>query len=140
MWVIDTCVVLDLFMEDRRYGEVSAAMLQGLRGDGLTISPCTMIELGPAFGGDLAGQKYFLSESGISFLDAQTPADTEAAHAAWYAYVLARRGEGVPKRPLADLLIGGFAANRSGLVTRNPKDFERWFPDLKILDPMRAGA
>ena len=34
-----------------------------------------------------------------------------------------------------DLLIGAYAANRRGLITRNPDDFRKNFPDLTILQP-----
>lgn len=36
---------------------------------------------------------------------------------------------------MADLLIGGFAVNRHGLVTQNPADFRRCFPKLAIREP-----
>jgi len=49
--------------------------------------------------------------------------------------VRARRAVKISKRPVADLLIGGFAANRQGLITRNPDDFHRWFPKLVIREP-----
>jgi len=64
-----------------------------------------------------------------------TMADTEAAHAAWNACVTARRTARIPRRPVADLLIGGFASNRQGLITRNAGDFRPWFPSLEILQP-----
>jgi predicted nucleic acid-binding protein len=49
--------------------------------------------------------------------------------------VQTRRSAKAGKRPVADLLIGGFALNRDGLVTRNPGDFRRWFPKLAIREP-----
>jgi hypothetical protein len=61
-----------------------------------------------------------------------TLADTECAHRAWNAYVQARRASDVPKRPVADVLIGAFACRYQGLITRNPVDFRRCFPKLKL--------
>ncbi|MFA5264532.1 MAG: type II toxin-antitoxin system VapC family toxin [Opitutaceae bacterium] len=135
MWVVDTCVILDVFEGDPLFGRASAKLLEKLLADGLAVSPVSMVELSAAFGGDLAEQKHFLDQVGISHTEAWTAADTEAGHSAWHAYVKARRSDKVPKRPVADLLIGGFAANRQGLITRNSGDFRRWFPKLVIREP-----
>lgn len=138
MWVVDTCIVLDVFENDPTFGHPSAKLLQKLLPQGLTISPVTMVELSAAFSGDLAEQKHFLDQAGISYQEPWTAADTEQAHAAWNSYVVAKRQTQSAKRPIADILIGGFAANRTGLVTRNSRDFARWFPRLKIQEPTVA--
>jgi hypothetical protein len=135
MWVVDTCVVLDVFENDFQFGLVSARILEKLLVDGLAVSPVTMVELSAAFAGDLAEQNRFFDEAGIFHTEAWTVADTEAAHRAWNSYVESRRSDKVPKRPVADILIGGFAMNRQGLITRNPTDFRRWFPKLLIREP-----
>jgi predicted nucleic acid-binding protein len=134
-WIVDTCVVLDVFENDPQLGKGSAKLLEKLLPAGLAVSPVTMIELSAAFAGDLAEQKKFLDQAGISHKEPWTTANTEAAHAAWNAYVMDRRAHKIPKRPVADLLIGGFATNRDGLITRNPDDFRRWFPKLTIREP-----
>lgn len=100
------------------------------------MCPVTIVECAPAFDGDLARQKLFFDQAGISHEESWTSADTAAAHHAWNAYVQARRRAAhTIKRPVADLLIGGFASNRRGLVTRNAADFTRWFPTLDIQEP-----
>jgi len=132
MWVVDTCVVLDVFENDPQFGLTSAKLLEKLLPDGLAVSPVTMVELSAAFGGDLVEQKRFLEQMGVSHAESWTHTDTETSHRAWNSYVKARRAEKVSKRPVADLLIGGFAQNRQGLVTRNASDFRRWFPKLVI--------
>ena len=135
MWVVDTCVVLDVFENDPQFGLVSARILEKLLADGIAVSPVTMVELSAAFAGDLAEQNRFLDEAGIFHTEAWTVADTEAAHRAWNSYVENRRSDKVPKRAVADILIGGFAMNRQGLITRTPADFRRWFPKLLIREP-----
>lgn len=135
MWIVDTCVILDVFENDPQFGLGSAKLLTRLLPDGLAVSPVTMVELSVAFGGDMAEQKQFLGMAGISYAESWTAADTEAAHSAWHSYVLARRSEKLPRRPVADLLIGGFAMHRKGLITRNGADFKRWFPKLHIREP-----
>jgi predicted nucleic acid-binding protein len=134
-WVVDTCVVLDVFENDPQFGRPSAILLQRLLPQKLAISPVTMVELSAAFAGDLAEQKRFLELAGISYAEPWTSADTELAHAAWATYVKAKRAGQTPRRPVADVLIGAFAAHRRGLVTRNPSDFQRWFPKLTIREP-----
>ena len=140
MWVVDTCIVLDVLEHDPAFGRPSAELLQKLLPQGLTISPVTMVELSAAFSGDLAEQKRFLDLAGISYQELWTAADTELACGAWNVYVVAKRQSQTAKRPVADILIGGFAANRTGLVTRNPRDFSRWFPRLRMHDPSVPGT
>lgn len=134
-WIVDTCVVLDVFEDDPQFGQTSAKLLQKLLPDGLAVSAVTMVELSAVFGGDLLEQKRFLEQAGISHYEAWTLADTDASHRAWNAYVKARRADKIPKRPVADILIGGCALNRKGLITRNASDFRRWFPKLVIREP-----
>jgi len=135
MWVVDTCVVLDVFENDPQFGEASAKLLENLLPDGLAVAAVTMVELAAAFAGDITEQKRFLEQAGLSYSEAWTAADMEASHRAWNVYVIARRNDKAPKRPVADILIGGFAANRQGLVTRNAPDFRRLFPKLTIREP-----
>ncbi len=134
-WVADTCVLIDVLEDDPSFGRSSAELLEKSLRDGLVLCPVTMVELSPAFAGDLGTQKHFLEQIGIDFTRDWTFADTECAHRAWHAYVQARRASDAPKRPLADLLIGAFACRHRGLITRNPADFRRWFPKLKLRQP-----
>ena len=48
---------------------------------------------------------------------------------------LLRRAGPVPKRPLADVLIGAFALRFQGILTRNDADFRQLFPTLNLLTP-----
>jgi predicted nucleic acid-binding protein len=134
-WIVDTCVVIDLFENDPDFGLRSARLLEQRLAEGLAICPITQIELAPAFDGDLDEQKHFLAQAGIDHQGSWTVADTEAAHRAWHLHIVARRSGALSKRPVADILIGAFAANRRGLITRNPRDFRRNFPHLTILEP-----
>jgi predicted nucleic acid-binding protein len=134
-WVVDTCVILDVLENDSEFGLRSAQLLEERLAEGLSISPITHIELAPAFNGDLEDQKRFLDQAGIDFRSGWTLADTEAAHRARHLHVTARRSGTLAKRPIADILIGAFASNRRGLITRNARDFRANFPDLKILEP-----
>jgi hypothetical protein len=94
-----------------------------------------MVELAPAFDGDLTEQKTFLGLAGIGWAEPWTASDTESAHLAWASLVQTLRRQKIPKRPIADILIGAFALRQQGLITRNPGDFQKWFPELAILTP-----
>jgi predicted nucleic acid-binding protein len=135
MWIVDTCVVIDVFEHDPAFGRPSAELLERLRPDGLAIAPITAIELGALFGGDWAEQQRFLDLAGIAYDQSWNSADTEAAQAGWSRYVQHRRQHRSMKHPIADVMIGAFAARRQGLITRNGADFTPWFPTLKIRAP-----
>jgi hypothetical protein len=83
-------------------------------------------------------QKHFLEQVGVVFAEGWTFSDTECAYRAWNTCVQARRTRDTPKRPLADMLIGYSACRYQGLITRNPSDFCRWFPRLKLRQPQTA--
>lgn len=134
-WVVDTCVLIDVAEADAAFGLASAGLLDRRRADGLTICPATYVELAPVFNGDQAAQNEFLFNLGVTWPEAWIQADTEEAHRAWYRYVSARRAAKVPKRPLADILIGAFASRFDGILTRNENDFRTVFPALNIVTP-----
>ena len=134
-WVIDTCLLIDVAEGDPTFGVASAKLLDSKRADGLTICPDTYDELAPVFNGDQTAQNEFLFNLGVTWPEAWTQTDTEAAHRAWDRYVTARRTAKVPKRPLADILIGAFASRFDGILTRNESDFRVAFPSLTITTP-----
>jgi hypothetical protein len=135
MWVVDTCVLIDVLEADPQFGLASAELLEQLHPEGLTICPVTYAELAPAFDGSAALQEEFLFGVGVDFRHDWSFQDTARAHSAWHLYVQSRRRTKLPQRPLADVLIGAFATGRSGLVTRNRGDFADLFPELAIAEP-----
>jgi len=134
-WIVDTCVVLDVLEGDPEFGLPSARLLDKLVGEGLTLCPVSYIELAPAFSGDLGRQNEFLSGVGIDYSQPWGWSDTKEANRVWKCYDSKRRSARVAKRPVADILIGAFAAGRKGLVTRNENDFRPFFADLPIIKP-----
>ena len=140
-WVVDTCVLLDILEDDPEFGRASAACLKRYLARGLSACPVTWIELAPAFNGDFEAQREFLARCGIATHADFGFADTRAAHTAWNAYIARRRASKSPrppKRPIADILIGAFACRFEGLITRNAADFQSWFPELMMIDPLEA--
>jgi predicted nucleic acid-binding protein len=134
-WVVDTCVVLDVLEGDPEFGLASARLIDKLAGEGLTLCPVSYIELAPAFLGDKERQSEFLAEIGIDYAQSWDWSDTQQAHKAWDRYVSKRRQDCIAKRPVADILIGAFASERNGLLTRNESDFRAVFPTLTIATP-----
>ena len=46
-----------------------------------------------------------------------------------------KRAGRAKKRPIADVLIGAYAMQKGGLITRNEDDFHALFPNLTIFNP-----
>ena len=122
-WVVDSCVLLDIRMNDATHGLASAQCMAAHLAEGLTIAPITYVELAPAFGGDARLQNLFLDQTGVEWQTSWTLADTETAHRLWAAHVHKRRSGHGSKRPVADILIEAFAKRFQGLITRNEKHF-----------------
>ena len=138
MWVVDTCVIIDIISGDGEFATVSANAIDAKREAGLVIAPLTYIELAPSFHGDVAKQDSILSGLGIEFDFAGNRAAVLAAHKAWYEHVLRKRLGGTVKRPIADVLIGAYAVEKGGLITRNEDDFKTLYPNLTIFNPISA--
>ncbi len=134
-WVVDTCLLIDVAEGDPAFGVSSAALLDARRPEGLTICPVTYAELGPVFDGDATAQNEFLANLAVVWTEGWTLTDTVVAHGAWHRYVIGKRAGNLPKRPVADVLIGAFAELRDGLLTRKARDFRTVFPALKLLTP-----
>lgn len=134
-WVVDTCVLADVFEGDPEFADASADALDDLAPEGLVVSPVTFVELAPAFHGDIAGQREFLAALGIGTDLAVDDDVLLAAHRAWHRHIRRKRAGEAPKRPVADVLIGALAMNRDGLLTRNAADFRALFPALRIRVP-----
>jgi hypothetical protein len=136
-WVVDTCILIDIFEDDAEFGRASALTLDACAGDGLVLCPVTYAEMAPAFQGDLELQNEFLSGIGIDYRQEWSWDDTLRAHRAWHDFIHTKRSRELPKRPLADILIGAFATRHQGLITRNQPDFGAVFPDLTLRGILR---
>jgi len=134
-WVVDSCVLIDVAIDDPAFGRASAYCLQSRLRQGLVICPVTHVEIAPVFDGDRALQERFLEDAGIDWTEPWVSADTDLAHQSWAKYVLKRRQGNIRRRPITNVLIGAFAARFDGLITRNPDDFHRLCPGLKLIRP-----
>ena len=136
-WVVATCILLDIGLDDPEFGEASEALLLRKAKDGLVVCPVTFIELAPAFGGSLTALRKFLSGLAVDYTELWQDQDTQQAARAWSRHIARRRVHPVrtTKRPVADMLIGGFALRFDGLLTRNTGDFRKLFPSLRLVSP-----
>jgi predicted nucleic acid-binding protein len=134
-WVVDSDVLLDIALNDAVFGLASAALLETLRSEDLLVCPISIVELAPQFGEQPSNVRKFLSLAAIQSHVAWTEADTDTAAAGWIRYVSLKRCGQSQKRPIADILIGGFASRFTGLVTRNPTHFRPYYPKLTLRTP-----
>ena len=122
-WVVDTSVLLDIHLADPTFAERSGRCLALHLSDGLVICPVSYVELAPAFNGDSGLQQAFLQEVGVDWLQPWTSLDTATSHQLWADHIADRRLGHGSKRPVADVLIEGFAHRFQGIITRNQKHF-----------------
>jgi len=134
-WVVDTCLLLDIGLDDPKFGKKSEKLLARKLADGLLVCPITFVELAPAFAGQSKPEEEFLFHLGIGWRESWTWDDTKTAGKAWTRHVLKRRTHQATKRPVADVLIGAFASRFQGLLTRNSTDFQMLFPELPLVEP-----
>lgn len=120
--------------DDPKFGLRSAECLSKHLHEGLAISPVSAVELAPAFDGDENLQHQFFAGLG-AHVTRWDDDDTHEAFVAWHRYIAAKRTGTIVKRPDADILIGAMAIGRTGLITRNARDFLPWFPEMKIVTP-----
>ena len=134
-WVVDTCILIDIFVNDPQFGRSSALCLKHYLDEGLVVCPVTMIDLSPAFEGSIEKQRAFLTLCGVAHDQIFNDLDTAYAHDAWNRYITKKRLKEASKRPIADIMIGAFSKRFKGLITRNQNDFRPWFPKLKLMVP-----
>ena len=132
--LIDSNVLLDIFTEDPRWFQRSAAVLAALAGDhDLIVNPIVYAEVSVNF-------------ERIEELDVALPGDSfrrealpwEAAFLAGKCFVRYRRAGGVRRAPLPDFYIGAHAAVAGHtLLTRDARRYRHYFPKLRIVAPSR---
>ena len=135
IWVVDTCVLIDLLKADPVFARSSSTALQSKMDDILVIAPITYVELAPAFRGNVEAQNEFLNALWIRY-DFEGNRDAVlAAHKSWHEHVLRKRSGIEERRPIADVMIGAYALSKGGLITRNESDFRALYPTLEIFNP-----
>ena len=135
-WVVDSCVILDIVLNDPVFAKPSARLLDRLSREGLVLCPVSLVELAPCFGGEARNVRAFADLIGVDHTWDWMRTDTEAAAAAWSKHVSFKRGGQLRRRPVADILIGAFALRVGGLITRNIGHFKPVFSTLSLAEPV----
>ena len=126
--VVDTSVLLDVFLMDDQHGPRSRQWLRTAYDEGAVIA-CDLVyaELVPAFG-DRPVLDRTLREINVTLV----PIDMSIACEAGLRWMRYRRAGGQRTRILSDFLIGAHAlAKVDTFLTRDRGFYATYFPDLK---------
>ena len=127
--VIDTNILLDIFLPDPVYGESSLKLLEEMYQQGsLVICDIVYSELSPQF-----NEKNLLDESlekiGINIISSNTDTLYQAGQL-WLQYRKKQKGR---DRIIPDFIIGSFAMNQGHrLITRDRGFYRDYFQGLTI--------
>jgi hypothetical protein len=129
---VDSSVLLDVIVDDPRFGDRSEAALRGAAGAGaLVVCECVLAEIRPAFGrGDI---EEFLSDWNVQLIPS-TKESSVLAGEMFATYLGRRRARAV--RVLPDFLIGAhalLAADR--LLARDRGYYRGYFKTLRLIEP-----
>lgn len=130
--LVDSCVILDIITEDKKWFEWSASALEACANQSqLFINPIIYAEISIGF------QKIEELEAAVSsdfFKRLSLP--WEAAFLAGKSFLKYRKSGGHRALPLPDFFIGAHAMIESlTLLTRDTKRFSHYYPKLSIISP-----
>jgi predicted nucleic acid-binding protein len=130
--LVDSSVILDVFLDDPEWGDWSEDVLTKLSGTcSLFINPIIYSEISVGFE-RIEELEKAVAECGLRM--AAIP--REALFLAGKVYVRYRKGKGKKVAPLPDFFIGAHAAIEGlELVTRDVRRIKTYFPSVKIISP-----
>jgi len=130
--LVDSCVLLDLFTDDKNWADWSEEMLdQYSQTNTLYINSVIYSEISIGFN---RIEDVELAISGLGLRVLEIP--REALFLAGKAFLEYRRNKGARLSPLPDFFIGAHAAvSNFNLLTRDQRRFSRYFPSVKLVSP-----
>ena len=129
---VDTNVLLDVFLADVKFGQVSGQCLREALQLGVVVACDTVWAETMAVFHDQRDCDNALRELGIRF----SPMNQQAAAKAGVIWKKYRSGGGKRARMVADFLIGAHASVQCDrLLTRDRGFYGRFFNDLQVIDP-----
>jgi predicted nucleic acid-binding protein len=130
--LVDSSVILDVFLDDPEWGDWSEGVLGEMSGTGsLFINPIIYTEISIGFE-RIEELEKAVAECGLKMVCIPR----EALFLAGKAYVKYRKGKGKKVAPLPDFFIGAHAAiGGLELVTRDVMRIKTYFPSVKIISP-----
>jgi len=129
---IDTNILLDVFLPDKRFAAGSAMLLKlGYDEGALIICDIVYAELVPQF-----GNRRKLDDTLATINVSLSSSDVEIAFLAGERWGHYRKSGGKRKRIITDFLIGAHAAIKAErFLTRDRGFYKSYFPELQILSP-----
>ena len=126
---VDTNILLDVFLPDKRFAAQSAKLLRLAYDEGaLIICDVVYAELVPQF-----DDKDKLDATLAAINVSLSSLDRDIAFLAGERWSLYRKSGGERKRIITDFLIGAHAATKSErFLTRDRGFYKSYFPELKI--------
>jgi predicted nucleic acid-binding protein len=133
--IVDSNIFLHMVNpEDDASARVVAAFQTVSLASQTYINPIIFAEISPGFGACQIVER-FLAGLGVTVVDL-SPDDAFRAGQAFLAY---RRNGGPRTSILPDFLIGAQAESRGWpILTRDPKRFSSYFPDVELIDPLKV--
>jgi hypothetical protein len=132
MILVDSCVVIDVLENDRRWADWSQAQLEtwGARGP-LLINAVIYAELA-AYAASKEALEAEIATTGLTLREFSR----DAMFLAGRAHVAYRRRGGTRAGVLADFLVGAHAAVlQIPILTRDVSRFRAYFPTVKLVSP-----
>lgn len=132
MTLVDANILIDLFTDDREWAEWSAEALTRASAEGAVgINPVIYAEASIAF------TTQVLFEASLCPLElTRWDLPYNAGFRAGKAFLAYRRKKGERRSPLPDFYIGAHAAeNGLRLLTRDPRRYRKYFPEVDLIVP-----
>ncbi len=129
---VDSCVLLDLFTDDKDWGEWSESILEKYsQTNTLYINSIVYTEISIGF------KKIEELEKAISELNMKVlEIPREALFLTGKAYLKYRKNKGTKNSPLPDFFIGAHVSvEKFNLITRDTSKYKTYFPQVKLIHP-----
>ena len=129
--VVDSTVLLDVFTEDREWGQWSEAqLLAAARRGTLVVNAVVLAEIAPRF------SRIEALREALPPMVTIEPIPVTASFLAGHAHANYRRSGGARQAILPDFLIGAHAAiTGRPLLTRDPRRVAAYIPGAKLIAP-----
>jgi len=129
---VDSCVLLDLFTDDKDWGEWSENILEKYsQTNTLYINSIVYTEISIGFK-KIEEVEKAISELNIKVLEIPR----EALFLTGKAYLKYRKNKGTKNSPLPDFFIGAHVSvEKFNLITRDINKYKTYFPKVKLIHP-----
>jgi predicted nucleic acid-binding protein len=136
MTLVDSNVLLDIIQDDPAWAEWSSEQLAAAFDRGpVVINPVIFAEVALAFDTHEELEKYFRP---TEYVRRELP--WKAATLVAKAFLRYRRSGGTKNTPLPDFYIGAQAQfEKLALLTRDPRRYRTYFPDVRLIVPADDG-